>query len=267
METKHFRKMIQIAHNSVKTDIGSFKLNACYHVDCLKAIDLLPNASIDVVLTDCPFGIKNGDTHTQNYNRDGDNVISGYQEIPIANYAEFSNAWISKVYPKIKKYGSLIIISGWSNQRDILNAIYNAGYYIQNQLIWKYNFGLFTKKKLVSAHYNIFVCTKHKTQFTFNKINWYCEDIMDSKDFDVEILDIPREYWTGKIKTPNKLPKELTEMLIFYFSNVDDVIVDCFSGSGTILKVATYMGRYCLAFEIVKEFADFSNYRLHELKI
>jgi site-specific DNA-methyltransferase (adenine-specific) len=226
----------------------------------------LPNESVDTIITDCPFAIENGKPETLNYNRDSVNVMEGYHEIALADYALFSNQWIQKAYSKLTKHGTLIIVSSWSNQRDILNAINENNFYLQNEIIWRYNFGLFTKRKFVSSHYKIFFCSKHKTKFTFNKPIWYCEDIMTTEyDEKMEIFEIPREYWKGLIKTPNKLPKELVEMLVFIFSNPDDIVLDCFSGSGTILKVGSYMGRYVLAFEIVKTFADFSNFRLAEL--
>lgn len=257
--------LFRIKHNKIITHIGNFEVDKCYNLDCRLGLEQLPNESIDTIITDCPFAIKNGSAHTENYNRNGDNVMEGYQEIPIEEYASFSEAWISGSYRVLTKKGTLCIVSSWTNQREILNAIHKNHFYLQNQLIFKYNFGLFTKKKLVSSHYNIFICSKHKTDYTFNKLNWYCEDVISASEFDIEILDIKREYWTNKIKTPNKLPKELVEMLVFYYTNPDDKILDCFSGSGTILKVSTALGRYCLSFEIVKHYADFSNYRKNQL--
>ncbi len=42
--------------------------------------------------------------------------------------------------------------------------------YLINQIIWKHNFGAYTERKMVSSHYNIFFCTKHKNKYTFNKV-------------------------------------------------------------------------------------------------
>lgn len=215
-------------------------------MDCRDGLTQLPDHSIDTIITDTPFGIDHG-KGTENYNRNDDNVIEGYKEIPIEEYPSFTESWVKLAYNKLTKYGTLIIVSSWSNQKDILNAISNNGFYLVNELIWKYNFGLFTSKKLVSSHYCIFICAKHRTRYIFNKLNWYCEDIIQSEDFDLEILDIKREYWRGKFKTPNKLPKELVEMLIFYYSNPDQIIVDLFSGSGTILRLIAHCKRAILS--------------------
>lgn len=243
--------------------ISGYNLNLCNCANSLIAINDLPDRSIDLILTDPPFAIKHGKKKTITYNRNSNKVMEGYNEVSSQDYSQFSENWILPAFKKLTKYGILIIISGWSNQKDILNAIDKAGFYLTNQIIWKMNFGVFTKKKMVSAHYNIFVCTKHKTKFKFNKILWYPEDVFQSH---VEIWEIKREYWKNKVKTPNKLPKELVEMLISMYSDQNDLICDLFSGSGTILKVANYMNRNCLAFDIVQDYVDFANYRLKNLE-
>jgi DNA modification methylase len=247
--------------------IHKFFVNRVNHANSLYALMEIPDNSINVFIADPPFAIDFGEQKVPNYNRDSSNVLSGYIEVNVKDYYEFSFKWIKEAKRTLKKYGSIVIVSGWSNQIDILNAIRKNNLYLINQLIWKHNFGPFCKKKLVSSHYNIFFCTLHPKRFTFNKLWWYMEDFItnDVEDWNVKELEIPKEYWTAKKKTPNKLPKELVEMLIAMFSNNNDLIIDPFSGSGTILKCCSYMLRNCIAFDIVKEYCDFGNYRLKNL--
>jgi site-specific DNA-methyltransferase (adenine-specific) len=240
-----------------------FELNLCHLGDSLVLLKKIPSNSIDLIIADPPFAIDNGKPATGNYNRDSSKVLAGYQEVAVCDYAKFSLLWITECARILKKHGVFIIVSGWSNQLDILQALRATHLYIQNEIIFRYNFGLYTTKRFVSAHYDIFYCSKHPDQFTFNKALWYSEDVMESTvnldDFNFQILEVKREYWRGKVRTPNKLPSELVEMLIFYGSNPSDLILDVFSGSGTVLKVARYMHRKCLAFDIVPEFVAFSN--------
>jgi DNA modification methylase len=246
-------------------EISGYKSNKCNLVDSLIAINQLPDASLDMILTDPPFGIKHGKVKTSNYNRKEEGVMVGYKEIEQKDYEAFCQKWITPCYDKLKKTGTMIIISGWSNQEFILTAARRAGFYLTSQIVWKTNFNVFTTKKMVSAHYNCFVFTKHKSKYTYNKALWYPEDVFESEEPWVDILSIKKEYWKNKIKTPNKLPKELIEMLVCFYSNNKDLVCDPFSGSGTILKVCDYMKRNCIAFEIVPEYVDFANYRLKEL--
>lgn len=248
-----------------RTSIGSYSLNQCVNGDCTELSQIIPNNTVDAIITDPPFAIEHGKNTTTNYNRKSNIVLQGYNEINKENYYEFSNRWLKEAHRILKKDGNMCLISGWSNQRDILNALHDVGFHIKSQIIFKYNFGVFTTKNFVSSHYNIFFCSKHKTKYTFNKLLWYPEDVFESDNSFQDVWEIQREYWKGKIKTPNKLPKELVEMLISFTTVRKDLILDFFSGAGTILKVANYMDRNCLSFEIVKDYADFGNYRLHNL--
>ena len=80
-----------------------------------------------------------------------------------------------------------------------LKVLTEAGFTTINHLIWKYQFGVFTKKKYVTSHYHILFVVKNPARYTFNKIDHYPEDVWV----------INREYWKGKKKTPTKLPLKL----------------------------------------------------------
>lgn len=74
----------------------------------------------------------------------------------------------------------MYIISGWTNLKDILIALDTLGLYIENHIIWKYNFGVYTKKKFVSSHYHILYvkkCKEADTTFVRN-----CRFSDDEKD-------------------------------------------------------------------------------------
>ena len=132
--------------------------------------------------------------------------------------------------------------------RDILEGIDAAGLTTINHLIWKYQFGVFTKNKYVTSHYHILYVVKNPKKYTFNKIDHYPEDVWV----------INREYWKGKKKTPTKLPQELVQKIIRYSSNAGDLVFDPFLGSGTVAVVAQQEGRHFLGFEIVPEYVAFA---------
>lgn len=51
-------------------------------------------------------------------------------------------------------------------------------------------------------------------------------------------------------------PKEIPEMAIRYYSGVNDLVVDIFSGSGTTCRVAKRLNRKYLGFELNKEYCE-----------
>jgi site-specific DNA-methyltransferase (adenine-specific) len=231
----------------MKRRLGPFHKDTLYKGDALTLLPQIPGGSVDLIVTDPPFAI---DFKAQrlNYNRTGSNVIEGYQEIPEEEYGQFTRQWIAEAARVLSPAGSMYIFSGWNRLRDILEGIDEAGLATINHLIWKYQFGVFTKKKFVTSHYHILFVVKNPKQYTFNKIDHYPEDVWV----------INREYWKGRMKTPTKLPSELVKKILRYSSNPGDLILDPFLGSGTVAVVAQQEGRHFLGFEVVPEYCAFA---------
>ena len=131
-----------------------------YALDCIEgARQYLADNSVDLIITDPPYGIKVSQFHLH-YNRQEKHVLDGYVEVPSEQYAAFSKSWIREAERVLRPGGSLYIISGYSNLADILNALHQTTLYERNHLIWKYNFGVFTSKKFISSHYHILYYVK-----------------------------------------------------------------------------------------------------------
>lgn len=218
------------------------ELNRIYFGDYKQYVSLLPDESVDMVLTDPPFAIKSNGK-AQNYNRKAENVVDSYAEITIDEYYSFLKRLCDESYRVLKEHGALWIVSGWTNLDVVMKAVKDAGFFIQNHLIWKYNFGVFTVKQFVTSHYHILFCVKNPKKYFFHKFYWYPEDV----------LLINREYQRGGKKTPNKLPKALVQRLLLFGSKENDVILDMCAGSGTTLYVAKMMKRRFIGMEIIED--------------
>ena len=235
--------------------IGNFEVDNIYCGDSLKLMKEIPENSIDLIVTDPPFAI-DFKAQRNNYHRTQSKVLEGYNEIPKEKYYDFTLSWIKEAYRILKNTGAMYVFSGWTNLRDILNALEETKFIMINHLIWKYQFGVFTKRKFVTSHYHILFVVKDKKRYKFNKIEHYPEDV----------LIINREYWTGKIKTPTKLPMELVKKLILFSSDEGDIIFDPFLGSGTVPVCAKMLGRHYLGFEIVKDYYEFAINRISKVQ-
>jgi len=134
------------------------ELNKIYNKDCIEGMKDIPSNSIDLVITDPPFAI-DFKAVRNNYNRKDSRVIEGYNEISRANYKDFTMQWMSEVFRVLKDSGSMYVFSGWNNLKDILNALDDNGFITVNHIIWKYQFGVVTKRKFVTSHYHcLYVC-------------------------------------------------------------------------------------------------------------
>lgn len=240
-----------------------------YNCDCISgAVESIPNNSVDLIITDPPYGI-NGDKLHQHYNRDEKFVVDGYEEVPSEKYAKFSLDWIREAERVLRPGGSIYIISGYTNLYFILHALREVKLKEVNHIIWKYNFGVFTNKKYVSSHYHILYYQKNKGSRTFNVesrfgLNEKFESGRSQNYTDREdVWMISRQYKPRTEKNKNELPEELLKKMIQYSSNEGDLICDFFLGGFSTAKAAIGLNRRVIGFE--KSSAIF-NRKIKEIK-
>ena len=229
-----------------------------YNQDCVTGSrEHLADNSIDLIITDPPYGI-DGHKLDKHYNRNENFVIDGYVEIPKDDYPEFSKNWINEAERVLKPGGSLYVVSGYTNLVDILNALRETNLIELNHIIWKYNFGVYTKTKFVSSHYHILYYKKGRKKHTFNTFARYSDfeksehggssNYSDRED----VWIINREYKPGVVKNKNELPTKLLTKIIQYSSNENDIVCDFFLGSFSTAKVARGLNRRSIGFELSK---------------
>ena len=229
----------------------------------------LPDQSVDLVITDPPFGIE-FQAKRGNYNRKDERVLAGYSEIKGADYAEFSLNWLREVRRVLKPTGSMYIFSGWNYLKDLLIALDELDFTIVNHLVWKYQFGLVTKRKYVTSHYHILFVSIDEKQRQFYPFARYKKDERHPEGGSAHYKDkedvwaIPREYWKGSVKTPTKLPAEIIRKILAYSSKPGDLVLDPFLGSGQVAVVSHLEGREYTGFEIVPEYYEFARTRLEK---
>ncbi|MCL5074192.1 MAG: site-specific DNA-methyltransferase [Chloroflexi bacterium] len=245
------------------------EFNKIYSMDCLEGMKYIPNGTIDLVITDPPFAIA-FKAKRSNYNRTRSRVLDGYNEIPQEKYYEFTLQWMKEVYRILKESGSMYVFSGWNNLKDILLAVDEVGFITVNHLIWKYQFGVVTKRRFVNSHYHYLYVCKNDGKRKFFPYARYAKNAKNKENRSLHYEDkedvwfIKREYWNGDQKTPTKLPAELIKKILIYSSEGGDIVLDPFLGSGQVAVVSKMLGRQYIGFEIVKEYYEFAKKRLEE---
>ena len=236
-------------------------------MNCIKAMQLLPHNKIDLIITDPPFAI-DFKAKKANYNRTASRVMKGYNEIKPEDYYDFTFDWMSQARRILKESGSMYVFSGWNNLKDILMALDDTGFTTINHVIWKYQFGVVTKKKFVTSHYHCLYVCKNEKKRKFYPFSRFKKTAKTKEGRSLHYRDkedvwyIKREYWTGDEKTPTKLPAQLIEKMLQYSSKKGDVVFDPFLGSGQVAVLSKSLGRKYLGFEIVKEYYNFAKKRL-----
>lgn len=246
------KRTLKLHENNKKVLTASFR-DASEFLQNLKS-------PADLIFTDPPFGI-GGDNLDNIYKRDNNNVVGGYKEVPAGkDYEAWAYEWIKHLDKALKPSGSIVIVSGWTHEADIQHAMKRTGKFeLVNQLIWKFNFGVHTKRKFVTSHYVILWYCKKGAKPYFNK-NAYHDDwerkigggsaVYDDLQ---SVISIDKEYRRGRIKYQNQLPSRLVEKLIKHLSEEGDLVVDPFAGSFTIPFIAMKLKRQAYGNDINPE--------------
>ena len=82
----------------------------------------------------------------------------------------------------------------------------------------------------------------------------------------IEQKPVIRRNVSRSIKHPTEKPEELLQWIIKSSSNKNDLILDCFMGTGTTAAVAKKLDRNFMGCEIDKKFYRFSLNRLKSIK-
>jgi len=229
-----------------------------YNQSCIDGMrEHVADGSVDLIFTDPPYGI-DGDGLDVHYHRDESNVVQGYIDVPLSQYAKFSQEWISECARVLRPGGSLYIVSGYTNLHHVLNALHSTDLEEINHIIAKYSFGVSTKNKFVSSHYHVLFWQKPDKKGqkrTFNS-NWKYTDQKDSYHDRLTVQDMPRAHNPGQTKNKNQLSEDFIEKFIMYSSNRGDTVMDCFGGGFTTARTALRYGRNFIGFELNKHAYD-----------
>jgi len=237
-----------------------------YNEDCIAgAREHIGDGEVDLMITDPPFGI-HGDKISRMYARKSEFVTKGYIEVAKENYLEFSNNWVREAERILRPGGQIYVVSGYTNLPEVLMALRGAGLKEVNHLIWKYNFGPYTKNKFVSSHYHVLLYEKKgKGKRTFNRNCRYTESKANYRDRE-DVWQILKEYHPGRIKNVNKLPEELVRKMLQYSSQPGDLVCDFFLGNFTVPTVCKKVGiENFTGFEISKEIFDAGHRTQHDI--
>ena len=226
-----------------------------HNEDCLKTLKYIPNESIDLIVTDCPYRIVQGgctniprkDEPSGIFNRRNTftqaNAKSG--KLFDNNDIEFKD-WLPDVYRVLKDDTHCYIMINARNLKDLQQAAEDVGFKFQNILIW--NKGNATPNRYyLNAYEMILMLRKGKAK---NINNMGCKNIIDIKNIR-----------GGKLH-PTEKPVELMKILIENSSNENDIVLDPFMGTGSTGMACKELNRNFRGIEIDKKYFDVACKRL-----
>lgn len=229
-------------------------VNHIYNEDCIKGIKKIPDDYIDLVIIDPPYLINNHSTK-----------ISNEISIEINKYnkelykAKLTNGYDIKILDELLRVMKKVNIYIFCNGEQI--PFYIKYFVLERKckmdiLIWnKTNaMPLFNNKYLTDKEYCLY----------FRK-GGYCNpsNYEDAKTvFYYPINSRDKKKW----KHPTIKPEAIIRKLIRNSSKENDIVLDCFIGSGTTAVCCIKENRNYIGFEINKQFYKTCLERIEELE-
>jgi site-specific DNA-methyltransferase (adenine-specific) len=232
-------------------------LNSVINGDCLEVMKKIKDKSIDLVLTDPPYNIsKKSNFHTM---KDRKNQRTG------TDFGEWDKGfinddWIKEAARILKPGGALIGFNSFSMGGEIERICKENNLIYKDSLIWhKTNPMPRNRDRRYIPNIELvqwFV--KPGGKWVFNRKN---------EKYESCILSFPSESGGGfKRYHPTQKPVKLIQHLIAIHSKENDVILDCFAGSGTTAIAAMNTNRQYICIEMDKHYHSMSVERVKEHK-
>lgn len=222
------------------------------------------------------------------------NIGKEYEKIlSVENYIKWSEDWMKLVYENTTENGAFWLNIGYMPIKSKGKAIPISyliwdknDFFMVQELVWNYGAGVASKKSLSPRNEKVLWYVKNEKEYTFN-----LDDIRDpnvkypnqKKNGKIRVNPLgknPSDVWqipkvtSGKNRSsqervphPAQTPSELFKRIILASSNIDELILDPFMGSGTTAVVAKSLNRYCLGFELNSDYLDLAIERIQKEEI
>ncbi|PRS47588.1 site-specific DNA-methyltransferase [Bacillus sp. MZGC1] len=219
-------------------------------MDCLEGMHLIPNESIDLVLTDPPYNVSQK-SNFQTMGRKGIDFGEWDKEF---NQTE----WLEIACEKVKKGGSIIIFNDYKNIGEMKRVLENKGLVIKEMLQWKKSNPMpRNRDRLYVTSIEIALWAVKGKGWTFNR---------QRETYENGIFEAPVVNHKKRIH-PTQKPVEIISELVKIHSNENDIVLDCFMGSASTAVACELHKRKWIGFELKNEYIELANKRLEFIQL
>lgn len=238
--------------------------------DTFEILKLLPEKSIDLLITDPPYNL-NKDFHGNKFKRMSEK-----------DYLDYIEKWACLIKPLLKDNASIYVCCDWYSSQSKNHFI------VRNRITWQREKGRGSLNNWKNGCEDIWYCTNSE-EFTFNVDNVkirrkviapYKKDGIAKDWFETESGkyrdtyssnfwdDISIPYWSMPENTahPTQKPEKLIAKLILASSNKNDIILDTFLGSGTTSVTAKKLNRHYIGIEQNEQYCVWTEKRLEQVE-
>jgi modification methylase len=249
---------------------AAVKTNRVIVGDCIKELRKLPSESVDLVFADPPYNLQLASELLRPNNTRVDGVDDDWDKFAsFSAYDQFCRAWLAECRRILKPDGAMWVIGSYHNVFRLGVALQDLGFWIQNDIIWRKVNPMpnFRGKRFTNAHETlIWAGRDQKSRVTFNyeSLKALNDDVQMRSDWLYPICAGPERLKDdgGRKAHPTQKPEALLGRILLATTNVGDVVLDPFFGTGTTGAVAQRLGRRWIGIERDEDYARAARERI-----
>ena len=248
-------------------------LNRIIKGDCIEQLKKLPENFADLIFADPPYNLQlRGELYRPNQTKvsavdDKWDQFSSFEE-----YDKFTHSWLKECQRVLKKDGSIWVIGSYHNIFRVGKIMQDLGLWVLNDVIWIKSNPMpnFKGTRFNNAQETLIWASKsQKSKYTFHykAMKAFNDDKQMRSDWYIPICN-----GGERIKVNNKKahstqkPEALLFRIILSTSNIGDVVLDPFMGSGTTGAVAKKLARNFIGMEKDDDYVEIANKRIRKIQ-
>lgn len=232
-------------------------LNTIINDDCIKVMNQMEENSVDLIFADPPYNLQLGEALTRPDNTNVSGVYEAWDSFEsLAAYDAYTRAWMTAARRILKDDGAIWVIGSYHNIFRVGYILQDLGFWILNDIIWNKTNPMpnFKGTRFTNAHETLIWASKSpNSKYTFNyeAMKALNEDTQMRSDWQIPLCTGKERLKDGEGNKlhPTQKPEGLLYRVIMSSTNVGDVVLDPFFGTGTTGAVAKKLGRNFIGIE------------------
>ena len=225
--------------------------------DCIEQMNKLPEVSVDLIFADPPYNLQlNGDLSRPDQTK-VDGVNESWDKFSsISEYDLYTKQWLIAARRILKPNGTIWVIGSYHNIFRLGYILQDLNFWMLNDIIWRKVNPMpnFRGRRFTNAHETLIWASKtSSSKYTFNyeAMKSLNGDLQMRSDWLIPICtgDERLKDRDGKKIHPTQKPENLLTRIIMSSSNIGDIILDPFFGTGTTGAVAKKLSRNFIGIE------------------
>lgn len=198
--------------------------------DCTRVLRTLPDASVDLVVTDPPYGVRYRDRLNRTIANDDrpERILGAFDD----------------VYRVLKPDTFCVSFYGWNRVDAFLAAWRRAGFVPVGHLVWQKSYAS-SRSFLEARHEQAYLLAKGRPAKPAQPLS-----------------DVRPWQYSGNSMHPTEKAVSILRPLVESFSKPGDLVLDPFAGSGSTCVAAAECGRRYLGIELEAQYCELARQRL-----